>query len=77
MPNVVIVRFDAPLFFANAHLLEKLTREVVADVAIPTPSTVILAAEPITAVDATAVDTAHRPRRLPVLEEAFASCSPR
>jgi high affinity sulfate transporter 1 len=55
VPDVAIVRFDAPLFFANAHLLEKLARDVVAD-SDPAPSTVILAAEPITAVDATAVD---------------------
>lgn len=55
IPGLAIVRFDSPLFFANAHLLEKLTSEIIED-SDPAPSTVILAAEPITTVDATAVE---------------------
>ncbi len=55
IPGLAILRFDSPLFFANAHLLEKLTSEVVED-SDPPPTTVILAAEPITSIDATAVD---------------------
>lgn len=55
IPRVVIIRFDAPLFFANAHLLEKLTREAVDGAGTDTDS-VILAAEAITTVDATAVE---------------------
>ncbi|MCZ7631279.1 MAG: SulP family inorganic anion transporter [Microthrixaceae bacterium] len=53
IPNVAIVRFDAPLFFANAHLLERLARQTVAGSHI---DSLILAAEPITTIDATAVE---------------------
>jgi len=55
IPGVVIVRFDAPLFFANGGMFDDFVRQVVAD-AGPEVRTVILAAEPITAVDTTAVD---------------------
>lgn len=55
VPRLVIVRFDAPLFFANAPLLGKLTSEAV-NQAGPETATVILAAEAMTSVDATAVE---------------------
>ncbi len=55
IPGVVIVRFDAPLFFANGGIFDNFVRQVVAD-AGPEVHTAILAAEPITAVDTTAVD---------------------
>jgi high affinity sulfate transporter 1 len=55
IPGVVIVRFDAPLFFANGGMFDDFVRQVVAD-AGPEVHTVILAAEPITDVDSTAVD---------------------
>lgn len=55
IPGAVIVRFDAPLFFANGGLFDDYVRQVVAD-AGDEIRTVILAAEPITAVDTTAVD---------------------
>ena len=55
IPGVVIVRFDAPLFFANGGMFDDFVRQVVAD-AGPDVHTVILAAEPITGVDTTAVD---------------------
>ena len=55
IPGVVIVRFDAPLFFANGGMFDDYTRQVVAD-AGPDVRTVILAAEPITDIDTTAVD---------------------
>jgi len=55
IPGLVIVRFDAPLFFANGGMFDDYTRQVVAD-AGPDVHTVILAAEPITDVDTTAVD---------------------
>lgn len=55
IPGVVIVRFDAPLFFANGGMFDDFVRQVVADSG-PEVHTVILAAEPITAVDTTAVD---------------------
>lgn len=52
--GVVIVRFDAPLFFANAGLFAEYVRSRVAD--REGVKYVILAAEPITSVDSTAVD---------------------
>ncbi len=55
IPGAVIVRFDAPLFFANGGMFDDYVRQVVAD-AGPDIRAVILAAEPITAVDTTAVD---------------------
>jgi len=55
IPGLVIVRFDAPLFFANGGMFDDFVRQVVAD-AGPSVHTVILAAEPITDIDTTAVD---------------------
>jgi MFS superfamily sulfate permease-like transporter len=55
IPGVVILRFDAPLFFANSGLFEDFVRSRV-EAAGPGVHTVILAAEPITDVDTTAVD---------------------
>ena len=54
-PGLLLLRWDAPLFFANANIFRKFVREQVA-AASPTPSWVIIAAEPITDVDATAAD---------------------
>lgn len=55
IPGVVIVRFDAPLFFANGSLFDDFVRSRV-EAAGPGVRTVILAAEPITDIDTTAVD---------------------
>ena len=52
--GVVIVRFDAPLFFANAGLFAEYVHSCIAD--RDGVKFVILAAEPITSVDSTAVD---------------------
>ena len=52
--RVVIVRFDAPLFFANAGMFAEYVRSLVAG--REGVRYVILAAEPITSVDSTAVD---------------------
>lgn len=52
--GVVIVRFDAPLFFANAGLFAEYVRSSVAE--RQGVRYVILAAEPITSIDSTAVD---------------------
>jgi MFS superfamily sulfate permease-like transporter len=52
--DIAIVRFDAPLFFANAGIFADYVRSI-AD-ADPPPRHVILAAEPITSIDSTAVD---------------------
>ena len=55
VPGVLIVRFDAPLFFANGGMFDDWVRNRVND-AGPGIRTVLLAAEPITNVDTTAVD---------------------
>jgi len=55
VPGVVILRFDAPLFFANGGMFDDYARQVVAE-AGDDVHTVILAAEPITDIDTTAVD---------------------
>jgi high affinity sulfate transporter 1 len=54
LPGLVIYRFDAPLFFANA----KTFRDEVTTLARtdPAPRWVVIAAEPITDVDTTAAD---------------------
>jgi high affinity sulfate transporter 1 len=55
IPGIVIVRFDAPLFFANGAAFDDWVRSRVKD-AGPGVHTVILAAEPITDIDTTAID---------------------
>jgi high affinity sulfate transporter 1 len=55
LPGIVIVRFDAPLFFANGGIFDDYVRATVA-AAGSDVHTVILAAEPITDIDTTAVD---------------------
>ncbi len=52
--GIIILRFDAPLFFANGGMFADYVRSVVADG--PELTTLILAAEPITDIDSTAVD---------------------
>ena len=55
IPGLVLVRFDAPLFFANGEIFDEYVRSVVAE--SPTPvEWVVVAAEPITGLDTTAVD---------------------
>ncbi|WP_072842504.1 SulP family inorganic anion transporter [Rhodococcus tukisamuensis] len=55
IPGLVLVRFDAPLFFANGQIFDEYVRSVVAKA--PTPvEWVVVAAEPITGLDTTAVD---------------------
>ena len=55
IPGVVIVRFDAPLFFANGGIFDDFVRSRV-KAAGAGIHTVILAAEPITDIDTTAID---------------------
>ena len=55
LPGVVIVRFDAPLFFANGGIFDDFVRSRVT-AAGPDIHTVSLAAEPITGIDTTAAD---------------------
>jgi len=55
IPGLVLFRWDAPLFFANAELFRE--RALDAVVASPTPATwLVVAAEPVTSVDVTAAD---------------------
>jgi len=55
IPGLVLFRWDAPLFFANAELFNARVLEAVS--ASPTPVRwVVVAAEPVTSVDVTAAD---------------------
>ncbi len=54
LPRLVIFRFDAPLFFANARTFRDQIRSLAA--AEPRPQWIVIAAEPITDVDTTAAD---------------------
>ena len=55
IPGLVLFRWDAPLFFANAELFHDRVLEAVAT--SPTPARwVVVAAEPVTSVDVTAGD---------------------
>ncbi len=54
LPGMVILRFDAPLFFANARTFREQIRRLAS--AEPRPEWIVIAAEPITDVDTTAAD---------------------
>ncbi|QIG52692.1 sulfate permease [Nordella sp. HKS 07] len=55
IPGLVLFRWDAPLFFANAELFKE--RVLAAAAASPTPARwLVVAAEPVTSVDVTAAD---------------------
>jgi high affinity sulfate transporter 1 len=54
MPGLVLFRFDAPLFFANARTFRNQVRRLATT--DPRPSWIIVAAEPITDLDTTAAD---------------------
>ena len=54
-PELIILRWDAPLFFANANLFRDRVRTLVAE-ATPKPYWVLVTAEPVTDVDTTAAD---------------------
>ncbi len=53
IPGLVIVRWSAPLFFANANQFRDRIRELV-KTTVPAPRWVLVAAEPITDIDTTA-----------------------
>lgn len=55
IPGLVIARFDAPLFFANGAIFDDYVRGLV-DTSPGDVRWVVVAAEPITGVDTTAVD---------------------
>ncbi len=54
-PGLLMIRWDAPLIFANANLFRNFVRQLVAHTE-PKPFWVLVAAEPITDVDTTAAD---------------------
>jgi MFS superfamily sulfate permease-like transporter len=55
IPGLVLFRWDAPLFFANAELFKERILDAVAK--SPTPvQWMVVAAEPVTSVDVTAAD---------------------
>ena len=54
LPGLVVFRFDAPLFFANARTFRDQIRRLAS--ADPPPTWIIVAAEPITDIDTTAAD---------------------
>ena len=55
IPGLVLFRWDAPLFFANAELFHQRVLEAVAE--SPTPvRRIIVAAEPVTSIDVTSAD---------------------
>jgi high affinity sulfate transporter 1 len=56
IPGLVLFRWDAPLFFANAELFKERVLEAVAE-SPPPVRWVVVAAEPVTSVDVTAADT--------------------
>ena len=55
IPGLVILRWDAPLFFANSLVFRDTVRRAIA-VTRPPPRWVVVAAEPITDIDTTAAD---------------------
>jgi high affinity sulfate transporter 1 len=59
VPGLLLYRFDAPLFFANAGWFRRRVRRLVAEATHPV-RWVVVAAEPITDVDTTAADTLHQ-----------------
>jgi MFS superfamily sulfate permease-like transporter len=55
IPGLVLFRWDAPLFFANAELFHERIRNAIAQ--SPTPvKWLVVAAEPVTSVDVTSAD---------------------
>ena len=55
VPGLVIFRWDAPLFFANAELFHRRVLEVVAESPQPVKR-LIITAEPVTSIDVTSAD---------------------
>jgi high affinity sulfate transporter 1 len=55
IPGLIILRWDAPLFFANANIFRDLVRNLITQ-AEEKPFWVLVTAEPVTDVDTTAAD---------------------
>ncbi len=55
IPGLLMIRWDAPLFFANANIFRKKIRDLLAKMD-PKPYWILVAAEPVTDVDVTAAE---------------------
>ena len=55
IPGLVLFRWDAPLFFANAEVFREHVLQAIADAPTPT-KWVVVAAEPVTDIDVTAAE---------------------
>ena len=55
IPGLLMIRWDAPIFFANANIFRKMVRDLLTKTD-PKPYWILVAAEPITDVDTTAAD---------------------
>ncbi|GIK55496.1 MAG: transporter [Chloroflexota bacterium] len=55
IPGLLMLRWDAPLFFANANIFRRKVRDLVAQTE-PRPVWIVVAAEPVTDVDTTAAE---------------------
>ena len=55
IPGLVLLRWDAPLFFANAQIFKERVRRALDD-APTSPHWIVIAAEPVTDIDITAAD---------------------
>jgi MFS superfamily sulfate permease-like transporter len=55
IPGLVLIRWDAPLFFANAEQFQQRILQVVAESTTPVRR-VVVAAEPVTSIDVTSAD---------------------
>ncbi len=55
IPGLLMIRWDAPIFFANASLFRKMLRDLIAKTE-PKPVWILIAAEPINDIDTTAGD---------------------
>lgn len=55
IPGLLMLRWDAPLFFANANIFRQKVRNLVAHTE-PKPVWIVVAAEPVTDVDTTAAE---------------------
>jgi high affinity sulfate transporter 1 len=58
IPGLLLYRFDAPLFFANAGYFRRRVRDLVTEATHPV-RWVVVAAEPITGIDTSAAETIH------------------
>jgi len=55
IPGLLMLRWDAPLFFANANIFRKRIRDLIAQ-SDPKPLYILITAEPVTDIDVTAAE---------------------